>query len=80
VIAEEAGRHSWPLSNPPKPPEMTFATGGDMFARCPDNTRTQCQFQYAARAAHQASDLSQSANLLQGAPETRFAQEISVPF
>jgi hypothetical protein len=51
-------------SVPPKPFEMTFATGGDLFARCPDNTRIQEQFQYAARAARQAS----SANLPQGAP------------
>ena len=43
---------------------MTFATGGDLLARCPDNTRIQGQFQYAARAARQAS----SANLPQGAP------------
>ena len=78
MIAEEAGRRSWLLTNLPKPSEMTFATGGDLFARCPTNTRIQGPFQYAARAARQASDLNPVRIFHRVLLETRFAQEVSV--
>lgn len=78
MIAEEAGAVRRSLPTCRNLPRTTFLTGGRLVRSLPRQHAMQGQFQYAARAAHRASDLNPVRIFHRVLLKTGFAQEASV--